>query len=49
MFKLNQHWVRPEFEPILKSAGLLDIEYVSQREFDWFEAPNRNRGGWSGV
>ena len=49
MFKLKQHGARPELEPILKSAGLLDIESVSQREFDWFEAPNRRRGGWSGV
>lgn len=49
MFKLKQHWVRPELETILKSAGLLDIESVGQREFDWFEAPNRRRGGWSGV
>lgn len=49
MFKLKQQWVSPELEPILESAGLLDIESVSQREFDWFEAPNRRRGGWSGV
>ena len=49
MFKLKQQWVSPESEPILKSAGLLDIESVSEREFDWFEAPNRRRGGWSGV
>jgi hypothetical protein len=49
MFKLKQYWVSPELKPILKSAGLLDIESVSQREFDWFEAPNRRRGGWSGV
>tara|TARA_B100001564_G_C20524235_1_gene616612 strand:- start:156 stop:944 length:789 start_codon:yes stop_codon:yes gene_type:complete len=49
MFKLKQQWVSPELKPILESAGLLDIESVSQREFDWFEAPNRRRGGWSGV
>ena len=49
MFKLKQQWVSPELKPILESAGLLDIESVSKREFDWFEAPNRRRGGWSGV
>lgn len=49
MFKLKQLWVHPNLKPDLESAGLLDIESVSQREFDWFEAPNRRRGGWSGV
>ncbi|TVP79847.1 MAG: hypothetical protein EA353_05290 [Puniceicoccaceae bacterium] len=49
MFKLKQLWVRPELKPELEGAGLLDIESVSQRDFDWFEAPNVRRGGWSGV
>ena len=25
------------------------MRHSLQREFDWFEAPNRRRGGWSGV
>jgi hypothetical protein len=49
MFKIKKTWVAPEWETALKDAGLLDIESVAKREFDWFEAPNRRRGGWSGV
>jgi hypothetical protein len=49
MFKLKKLWVSPKLQPTLEEAGLLNIEEVSQREFDWFEAPNRRRGGWSGV
>lgn len=33
----------------MRDAGLPDIESVLTRSFDWFEAPNRRRGGWSGV
>jgi hypothetical protein len=49
MLKTIQHWYAPEFEHLLREADLMDIGSVSQREFDWFEAPNRRRGGWSGV
>ena len=49
MFKIKQQWIAPEWETALKDAGLLDIEALTTREFDWFEAPNRRRGGWSGV
>lgn len=49
MFKIKEKWISPKWERALKDAGLLDIESVSAREFDWFEAPNRRRGGWSGV
>ena len=49
MFKLIKEWHSPEIEPLLNKAGLLDIESVTQREFDWFEEPNKRRGGWSGV
>jgi len=49
MFKTINKWFKIELEAQLTEAGLLDIESVSQREFDWFEAPNRRRGGWSGV
>ena len=49
MFKIKQQWIAPEWESALKDAGLLDIEALTTREFDWFEAPNRRRGGWSGV
>lgn len=49
MFKTIEKWSDPALTPMLEAAGLLDIESASQREFDWFEAPNRRRGGWSGV
>ena len=49
MLQVKQRRVCPRFQPMLRSAGLLDIECVAKREFDWFEAPNRRRGGWSGV
>ncbi len=49
MFKIKQHWVAPEWEAALKDADLLNIEALTTREFDWFEEPNRRRGGWSGV
>ena len=49
MFKVEKTWISPEWEERLKEADLLDIEAVSEREFNWFEAPNRRRGGWSGV
>jgi hypothetical protein len=48
-FKLTGKWTNPKVESSLEAAGLLDIESVIKREFDWFEAPNRRRGGWSGV
>jgi len=43
MFELKQLWISPHWEALLSEAGLLDIESVSQREFDWFEAPKRRR------
>ena len=49
MFKIKQQWIAPEWEDALKQADLLNIEASLQREFDWFEEPNRRRGGWSGV
>lgn len=49
MFNLSKLCYAPRLETLLRDAGLLDIESVSQREFDWFEAPNKRRGGWSGV
>jgi len=49
MFELKQLRVHPKWQAMLRAAGLLNIESVVEREFDWFEAPNRRRGGWSGV
>ncbi len=49
MFKIKKIWVSEKWKAPLQEAHLLDIEAVSQRNFDWFEEPNRRRGGWSGV
>ena len=49
MFKVEKFRVSQKSETILAEAGLLDIEAVVGREFDWFETPNQRRGGWSGV
>jgi hypothetical protein len=49
MFEIEKIWIHPKWEETLKKADLINIEAVSNREFDWFEAPNRRRGGWSGV
>ncbi|PXA03118.1 hypothetical protein DDZ13_13705 [Coraliomargarita sinensis] len=49
MLKVTKLWHAPEKKCILEDAGLLDIGALSRREFDWFEAPNLRRGGWSGV
>ncbi|MGB9499106.1 MAG: hypothetical protein ACKVE4_05020 [Dissulfuribacterales bacterium] len=49
MFKVEKFQVSQKWETILDDAGLLDIEAVMRREFDWFETPNQRRGGWSGV
>jgi len=49
MFEIKNFWVSPKWKEALGKAGLLNIEAVSKRKFEWFEEPNRRRGGWSGV
>ncbi|WP_162027653.1 MULTISPECIES: lipopolysaccharide kinase InaA family protein [unclassified Lentimonas] len=41
--------IAPEWEQHLSAAGLLDIEALTTREFEWFEEPNYRMGGWSAV
>jgi hypothetical protein len=41
---INEQWRK-----ILAHNGLLDFEDLWQLEAEWFEEPNRRRGGWSGV
>jgi hypothetical protein len=41
---LNEHW-----RSILAHNGLADFAALWQLKADWFEEPNRRRGGWSGV
>ncbi len=49
MFQTKQLEVAKDWRNALEAAGLLNIEAVTEREFDWFETPNKRRGGWSGV
>lgn len=41
---LNERW-----RPILAHNGLADFNALWALKADWFEEPNRRRGGWSGV
>ena len=40
----NERW-----RETLAHNGLVDFQAIWQFEADWFEPPNRRRGGWSGV
>ncbi|MBN2331867.1 MAG: inaA protein [Deltaproteobacteria bacterium] len=40
----NPHWLQ-----LLQDNGLNDFDTLWDLEHDWFEPPNRRRGGWSGV
>ncbi|HMM55423.1 MAG TPA: lipopolysaccharide kinase InaA family protein [Candidatus Desulfobacillus sp.] len=42
-------FVAPSWQAILEHNGLRDFEALWTLEAGWFEAPNRRRGGWSGV
>jgi hypothetical protein len=41
---INERW-----RPILAHNGLSDFDALWKLKADWFEEPNRRRGGWSGV
>jgi len=49
MLKTKNLWCQPCFRDSLERAGLLDLESLGRKEFEWFETPNKRRGGWSGV
>lgn len=42
-------FVAEEWREALHTAGLDGFEALWNLEADWFEPPNRRRGGWSGV
>jgi hypothetical protein len=42
-------YVSDEWRGILRYNHLDDFTALWDREFEWFEPPNRRRGGWSGV
>lgn len=39
----------PQFQPLLQQHQLASFEQLWDFKGDWFEPPNRERGGWSGV
>jgi hypothetical protein len=41
---INEQW-----SAILAHNGLADFDAIWQFQADWFEPPNKRRGGWSGV
>ena len=49
MFNSKTLHLSKQWRDALNAAGLLDIEAATKRDFNWFEPPNKRRGGWSGV
>ncbi|MBY0544184.1 MAG: hypothetical protein K2Q14_01380 [Gammaproteobacteria bacterium] len=41
---MNENW-----QAILKANNLDNFEKLWNLKADWFEEPNKRRGGWSGV
>jgi len=39
----------PQYQPLLQQHQLASFEQLWNYQGDWFEPPNRERGGWSGV
>jgi hypothetical protein len=42
-------YVSDRWERLLKHNGLVDFDALWSLDVEWFEPPNRGRGGWSGV
>ncbi|NNM59291.1 MAG: hypothetical protein HKM04_05700 [Legionellales bacterium] len=42
-------YINNSWEPILKANNLDSFEKLWEIKADWFEPPNKRRGGWSGV
>ncbi len=42
-------FINPSWQSILAHNGLASFDAFWQREAEWFEPPNKRRGGWSGV
>ena len=43
------NYVNDEWKEILDRNKLRSFDDIWQLEADWFEPPNKRRGGWSGV
>lgn len=48
MYKVNDY-INKSWQPILAANHLDTFEKLWAIEADWFEPPNKRRGGWSGV
>lgn len=49
MLKTQVLWLDESSRNHLENAKLLELEPLTNPQFDWFEKPNERRGGWSGV
>lgn len=46
---MEERLVHPQWAPILAHNRLADFNALWDLQVEWFEEPNRARGGWSGV
>lgn len=46
---MRRDYKNPHWENILEYNNLSDFDSIWNLEAEWFEAPNKRRGGWSGV
>ena len=44
-----QSVISPQYQQLLQQHQLANFEQLWHYQGDWFEPPNRERGGWSGV
>ena len=44
-----QRVIYPQYQQLLQQHQLANFEQLWHYQGDWFEPPNRERGGWSGV
>lgn len=44
-----QSTISPQYQALLQQHHLASFEQLWHYQGDWFEPPNRERGGWSGV
>jgi len=47
--KEENRYLNPAYESLLHYHQLADFDRLWDLETEWFEEPNRRRGGWSGV
>jgi len=44
-----QEYIGKGWEKVLRDNGLADFDSIWNLDAEWFEEPNKRRGGWSGV